>query len=317
MMIGWRSADLDPPEHAQERPTMQLVRTLLTAFSLIPLALGQAAADPTGPVTVVPAPAEPGPLNSPGVRLVKALKPNYSEQEYFVSGTATIYNYATNPPVRGDIVAIDELPYTTRMIVRRPQRAAHFNGTVVIEWWNTTATFDTAPTWDASAEYFARKGIVYVGVTNSSQVLPYLKLGCRILGLGPANCGEGRYDALSIPENGQAYEMLSQIATLLKSDSPANPLSEGFEVERIFHAGYSQQGGSLVTYASAWATIGAWRRTCRCPSTGRTPRPTCRACSPRGAARPTPTRSTTTRFREPATSPCTRTSRSSPPGPFR
>jgi len=46
--------------------------------------------------------------------------------------------------------------------------------------------------------------------------------------------------------------MVSQIANLLKSDSAANPLPAGFDVERLYHAGQSQQGGSMVTYASAF-----------------------------------------------------------------
>jgi hypothetical protein len=46
--------------------------------------------------------------------------------------------------------------------------------------------------------------------------------------------------------------MMSQIANLLKSSSPENPLPSSFEVERIYHAGQSQQGGSIVTYASAF-----------------------------------------------------------------
>ena len=47
-----------------------------------------------------------------------------------------------------------------------------------------------------------------------------------------------------MPENGQAFEMVSQIANVLKSDSPENPIPPEYGyVERIFHAGQSQQGG--------------------------------------------------------------------------
>ncbi len=47
--------------------------------------------------------------------------------------------------------------------------------------------------------------------------------------------------------------MVSQIANLLKSDSPENPIPPEYGyVERIFHAGQSQQGGSMVTYATAF-----------------------------------------------------------------
>jgi hypothetical protein len=46
--------------------------------------------------------------------------------------------------------------------------------------------------------------------------------------------------------------MVSQIANLLKSNSPDNPLPMGYDVERLYHVGQSQQGGSMVTYASAF-----------------------------------------------------------------
>jgi hypothetical protein len=146
---------------------------------------------------------------------------------------------------------LQDVPYTTRMIVRRPETLGHFNGTVVIEWWNTSAGFDTAPAWDASAEYFARTGTLYVGVTNSNQGLSFLVDGCSLLGALPPTCGT-RYAALSLPDDGLAYEMMSQIANLLKNGSDQNPLPDDFDVERVYHVGQSQQGGSMVTYASAF-----------------------------------------------------------------
>jgi hypothetical protein len=143
------------------------------------------------------------------------------------------------------------VPYETRIIIRRPVNKGHFNGTVVIEWWNSTAGFDTAPVWDPSASYFVREGFIYVGVTNSTTALDFLVDGCRLFGILPPTCGT-RYASLSMPENGLAFEMLSQIAHLLKSASPENPLPDDFDVERIYHAGQSQQGGSMVTYASGF-----------------------------------------------------------------
>ena len=67
----------------------------------------------------------------------------------------------------------------------------------------------------------------------------------------PPTCGT-RYAELSIPENGLAYEMMSQIATLLKTGGSNSPLPSGFQVRHLIHVGESQQAGSLVTYASAF-----------------------------------------------------------------
>ena len=209
-------------------------------------------AAPTDPVTVEDPPEGQGQPFIPGVRLVEDLPTDYVEEEFFISGASTLYNYAHNPPLSPtDIDPIEEnVPYKTRIIVRRPAKANKFNGTVVIEWWNSTAGFDTAPVWDPSAEYFAEEGIVYVGVTNSTTSLGFLTNGCPLFG-GPPTCGT-RYADLSLPENGLAFDMVSQIANLLRSDDPDNPLPAEYEVLQLLHAGESQQAGSIVTYASAF-----------------------------------------------------------------
>ena len=226
-------------------------RAAIAALSLLisPAVL----ADPTAPVQIETPPDDEGAPFVPGVRLVENLPLDFIEEEYFVAGEATLYNYANNPPQGPtDLTAIQSsVPYKTRLIVRRPAKSNKFNGTVVIEWWNSTAGFDTAPVWDASAEYFAENGIAYVGVTNSNQALAYLLGGCRLLGILPPSCGS-RYSSLSLPDDGLAYDMMSQIANLFKSDDDQNPLPPAFEVERIFHAGESQQAGSVITYASGF-----------------------------------------------------------------
>jgi hypothetical protein len=224
------------------------------AFSLLCVALavgagaGAGLASETAPVTLEAPDDLLGDTFPTGFRTLDDLLLAYEEQEYFVSGEATVYTYA-EMPVRGEkVVLTEDVPYKTRMIVRRPVDPTRFNGTVVIEWWNSTAGFDTSPGWDASAEYFGRVGIVYVGVTNSTTSMSFLTGGCMLFGFPIANCGT-RYVGLTMPENGQAFEIMSQIANLLKHGGNS-PLPEEFEVERIFHVGQSQQGGSVVTYAN-------------------------------------------------------------------
>jgi hypothetical protein len=226
-------------------------RTLVLFTVLLLLAAGSAAASPTAPITLEPPDDLDGDIFNVGFRALEDLKFPYVEEEYLVSGAATVYTY-NEEPVRGEIIPLDEdVPYTTRMILRRPVSNGVFKGTVVIEWWNSTAGFDTSPAWDASAEYFNRRGIIYVGVTNSTTSLGFLVGGCRLFGVLPPMCG-ARYQDLSMPQNGQAYEIMSQIANLLKSDSANNPIPADFEVDRVYHVGQSQQGGSMVTYASAF-----------------------------------------------------------------
>jgi hypothetical protein len=233
--------------HFSSRAFAVALGTLLLASA------GPVLAGPTDPVVVTLRPAGQGDVFSPGVRLVEDLPQEYIEEEFFVSGAADLYNYAHNPPLGPtDIVTIQaDVPYTTRIIVRRPKKVNKFNGTVVIEWWNSTAGFDTAPVWDPSAEYFADNGIVYVGVTNSTTSLDFLAGGCRLLGFLPPACGT-RYSTLSLPENGLAYDMGSQIANLLKNGGASSPLPAEYVVEKLLHSGESQQAGSIVTYASGF-----------------------------------------------------------------
>ena len=56
-------------------------------------------ADPTGPVTIELPPEGQGDAFVPGTRLVENLPAAYIEEEFFISGAATLYNYAHNPPL--------------------------------------------------------------------------------------------------------------------------------------------------------------------------------------------------------------------------
>lgn len=236
---------------------MSIVRSLLSsscaALAIVASIPISATAGPTDPVTVELPPEGQGDAFVPGVVLLEDVNGSYVEEEYFVSGESTVFNYAQNPPLGPtDITPIaEDVPYRTRIIVRRPVNPAEFNGTVVVEWWNSTAGFDTAPAWDVSADYFTREGFLYVGVTNSNQALAFLLGGCALFNILPPTCAT-RYSTLSIPDDGLAYEMVSQIATLLRSGDPDGPIPADFDVERLYHVGQSQQGGSLVTYASAF-----------------------------------------------------------------
>jgi len=231
---------------------MRYAAVLVGIFLLSLISTGRASADPNSPVSVVAAPEGQGAIFLPAGLTVADLEQDYTLEEHFVSGKATVYTY-NEVPVPGEIIPLDpNLPYTVRIFIRRPSDPDDFNGTVVIEWLNSTAGFDTSPVWHASAEYFARKGMVYVGYTNSTTTIGHLEGGCLFLGLLPPPACGTRYSALSLPENGAAFEAGSQIAKMLKSSDAQNPLFPDFPAERIFHAGQSQQGGSMVTYATAF-----------------------------------------------------------------
>src|SRR5688572_14530854 len=170
--------------------------------------------------------------HSPAGRSVAELAQPTVEEEFFFSGSVDVFNYDAFPASRGDhpgdrlVVYRGAQPYRTRMVVRRPADAAAFSGDVVIESMNSTAGFDTTPVWLPSAEYFAREGIVWIGVTTSGNTsIPFLQNGCG--GINPP-CGS-RYATLLMTDNGQEYELVNQLVTALKSGDPSQvPLPAGF-----------------------------------------------------------------------------------------
>ena len=75
-----------------------------------------------------------------------ALAPfGYTEQELFVSGTATDSTGAS-------------APYTTRIVVFRPTSEKRFNGTVMLDWVNVTAQFENAVDTMEAREMLLREG---------------------------------------------------------------------------------------------------------------------------------------------------------------
>src|SRR5438132_8957366 len=63
---------------------------------------------------------------------------NYTEAEYFVSGTATAYDKAGTLGVDGvwPVKPARTADYKVRMLVRRPADPRRFNGILVVEWLN-------------------------------------------------------------------------------------------------------------------------------------------------------------------------------------
>jgi len=248
------------------------VRLRFVALAGLAVAMGDpldAAARPCGQEVTCPPIVVEGPIPTPfpagdplgvpnipgGGRPVEGLAQPTVEEEFFVAGAVDVFNYDAFPASRGDhpgdrLVAYKTAqPFKTRMLVRRPATADAFSGDVVIESMNSTAGFDSTPVWLPSAEYFAREGIVYIGVTTSgNQSIPFLKNGCG--GINPP-CGT-RYATLQMSDNGQEYELINQLATALESGDPSQiPLPADFgPVRHVFFSGQSQQGGSVITHAS-------------------------------------------------------------------
>ena len=99
-------------------------------------------------------------------------KIGYIEDEYFMSGTANVYDEdGDNKPVP---IYMDA-PYTTRLLIRRPANIKRFSGNVVIEILNASAMIDIDRMWVNSWKFFTRNGDIFIGITSKGHVVDSLK----------------------------------------------------------------------------------------------------------------------------------------------
>ena len=173
----------------------------------------------------------------------------YTEEEYVASGSANVYSYAGSEMQPDIEVQKANLPYATRLLVRRPANPETFNGTVFVEVLNATAGWDGDPIWQSTHEYIIRQGATWVGVSTKPVSVDFLR---DAWGRPPwPKRNASRYADLSMPEFGQVWDMMSQVGALLKTPaSKDNPLG-AFDVQRLIMVGYSQSAAYQVTYANS------------------------------------------------------------------
>jgi hypothetical protein len=210
----------------------------LSASSTAPDALrGEQIPDPTvtGPITGgrfgIPFSSSPVPLGPAG----------YTEQEYFLSGTATGYQEAGSwgGDGRWSVAPAETAPYETRVLVRRPADPAKFNGTVVVEWLNVTAGVDLDPDYLYDSAELLRAGYAWVGVSAQQVGVDALK-----------EIDPTRYGALSQPGDTFSYSIFSQAARSLLATTGVQPLG-GLRPKALIADGESQSAFRMTTYANA------------------------------------------------------------------
>ena len=156
----------------------------------------------------------------------------YVEQEFYLSGLADAY--ATSGAKLGS-----DVPYTTRIIVRRPISQADFNGTVLVEWQNVTAGYDLDALWNWR---HMREGYVWVGVSAQ-------RVGVNQLSAWSPT----RYGTLDVTGGGAfvtdqlSYDIFAQAAQALQQRGAVDPLA-GLDVERVLAIGASQSAGRMTVY---------------------------------------------------------------------
>lgn len=164
----------------------------------------------------------------------------YIEEEFLIRGEARVFEW---PDADGP-VELARGPYSTRILVRRPEDGERFNGAVIVEALNPSTPVDLPVMWAESYLHFISEGFAWVGVTVKPNVIESLRRfdPDRYGSLGMPNprpaaaCAPDGINAWSQPttpadETGLAWDLLSQTGALLKSGEPGNPL--GAPAERL------------------------------------------------------------------------------------
>ncbi|HEY3143383.1 MAG TPA: alpha/beta hydrolase domain-containing protein [Acidimicrobiales bacterium] len=185
-----------------------------------------------------------------------AEKYDYTEEEYFLEGTATAYQSDGTWGLDGvwPAKAADGADYKTRMVVRRPTDPDKFNGTVLVEWLNVTAGMDSDPDFGFTHDEIMGEGWAYVGV-SAQKVGIEGGSGLRIdiPGFTVRALKEWdpeRYGSLVHPGDAYSYDIFSQAAQALRRPGDIDPL-DGLRPTTIIAAGESQSAMRMATYVNA------------------------------------------------------------------
>jgi hypothetical protein len=160
----------------------------------------------------------------------------YVEEEYFLSGTAN--RYLISGTSTGTILDGGHA-YRTRMVVRRPASADHFNGVAIIEWLNVTNGLDMENTWFQIDEHLLRSGYAWVGVSAQGVGVDFLR-----------TWNLSRYGTLDVSDDALSYDVFSQAEQAIRSPVGVDPLG-GLAPQLVIATGHSQSAHHLATYVNA------------------------------------------------------------------
>jgi hypothetical protein len=206
----------------------------------------------TGPI---PSTSTDFPFIADGFGPEPPVPPGYEENEYFVSGRARLYEYTptgvrvVSPcPAIAEPLGCQNIPYTTRMLVKRPVDPRRFSGTVVIEPFNPSSGYDIANVWDRSRPYFVRHGDIFVGWTSRYEPISALKQ------FEPSRYARLAWGLNSPVDDGITFDIAAQIGALFKLNGPGSP-AHGLRVKHVFESGFSQDGGFTFTQADVFNAL--------------------------------------------------------------
>lgn len=250
LIIGGKSMSLPSSARASRRTLATFIAAVLLAALVpslsLPLDAAAGSVEQAEELRPVPRPTVEGPL--PGTAPGDPTSPDiedtypffstyvdlegngYVEEEFLVSGTADAYS------TTGELVGTD-VPYETRMVVRRPVRQRDFNGTVLVEWQNVSAGYDLDALWQP--DHVMRSGYAWVGVSAQRVGVDQLR------GWSPA-----RYGDLDVTGGGRfmademSYDIFAQAAKALTTPRRGHGHGRGGDAADVAGtAGGGRDGG--------------------------------------------------------------------------
>ncbi len=174
----------------------------------------------------------------------------YQQSEYFLEGNASAFTNLNEllPDGEWEVEPGEQAAYKTRIVVYRPIDPADFSGTVLLEWLNVTAGFETPPSWGTGQLEMRRGGAVWIGVSAQLVGIEGTENGLLPLHLKAVN--PARYGSLTHPGDSFSYDIFSQVAQAVREPMGIDPL-DGLVAERLIAYGESQSAGRLTTYVNA------------------------------------------------------------------
>ena len=186
----------------------------------------------------------------------------YVTAERLVGGTASSFE-ADETPDNGHWTATpgEDAGYRTRVIVRRPESAEDFSGTVIVEWFNVSA-IEASPDWAFLSEEVTREGHAYIGVSAQAQGV---EGGNTLLAVnvdpeqadaagasadtsGLKHIDPDRYGTLVHPGDAYAFDIFAQVGRA--ATASAGELLGGLEVTNLIAVGESQSAAFLSTFVN-------------------------------------------------------------------
>lgn len=169
----------------------------------------------------------------------------YVEEEYFLSGTANVYEYDTSGTKV--VVKTPDVPYTTVILVRRPVDARRFSGRVQLEMAHPQSGLTTQG-WAHNYKMFMADGDAWVRVTT-------VRGGPTGSSIAVAKQYDPvRYADLDVREDGLNWDIIGQIGELLKANASSSPLA-GYRVKQIFMQGFSGAGAIVQIWINDFSRI--------------------------------------------------------------